>query len=573
MPLFELEIFGGTHVGRQRTLNEDTLAYNLSVDLSHWATPDNMPDKPIRLERAGIILADGMGGAEAGEVASALASEAMRTFFNQSLRNPALEDDEVILHLRQGMMLAHDRIVMDALANNAHRGMGTTLIAGLIERDHLMVMWSGDSRVYRYHPEQIDQDGKPHPPHLQMISDDHSMVWEMVMRGEITAEEARVHPYSNVITQSLGDVRNKPKPDYRVVPIYEGDLILFCSDGLNGMLSDPDMARILASGQPLDLMVGELIDAANEAGGHDNISLVLAKVLQGKATPRFTSTEKSEPGATEGGSALLEKMTQAQDLPSQSNIQANPPVSQSQTHEPNFSQSLPSNRAPSFPWAFIWVPLLLAGIIYLGWHLYANKGTNGHDRYMTVKEFANRNGAESEVLIKLDSLYSQFQQGSMEQDQFLTELDDIDTRLRTLPTEGAVGSPEQIMPDLPEEPTSPNTKKEELYWIQHYKKLLTHVNAYLKKERAKDPNNKSYPKQKAIDSLSIAIQEALGQVEEGKLKKDPAEIKINEFRRKFSEIKAMPDTPSQAVEAPTVEADSADLKLKEVKDTLIIEQE
>lgn len=570
--MFELEIFGGTHVGRQRTLNEDTLAYNLSVDLSNWATPDNLPDKPIRLERAGIILADGMGGAEAGEVASALASEAMRTFFNQSLRNPALEDDEVILHLRQGMMLAHDRIVMDALANNAHRGMGTTLIAGLIERDHLMVMWSGDSRVYRYHPEQIDQDGKPHPPHLQMISDDHSMVWEMVMRGEITAEEARVHPYSNVITQSLGDVRNKPKPDYRVVPIYEGDLILFCSDGLNGMLSDPDMARILGSGQPLDLMVGELIDAANAAGGHDNISLVLAKVIQGKATPRFTSSEKSEPGATEGGSALLEKMTQAQDLPSQSHIQANPPVSQSQTHEPNFSQSLPSNMAPSFPWAFIWVPLLLAGIIYLGWHLYANKGTNGHDRYMSVKKFAIHNG-DSVELRKLDSLFSQFQQGSIEQDQFLTELNDIDTRLRTLPTEGAVGSPEQIMPDLPEEPTSPNTGKEKLFWIQPYKDLLTEVNADLEKERAKGLNSQSSPKLKALEDLSNAVRDALSQVEQGKLKDVPARTKINEFRRQFSKIKTMPDTPSQAVEAPTVEADSADLKLKEVKDTLIIEQE
>jgi len=247
---------GGTDIGRKRALNED--CYGVFDELGLF------------------VVADGMGGHAAGEVASRAAVDVLRDFI-ASTRIPddstwpfQLDSDlpRAANRLVSGIKLANQAINKASQENLEKKGMGTTIVAAMAEGDELFLAHVGDSRAYLFSKGMIWR-----------ITSDHSYVEEMVLAGHITQEQARVHPMRNIITRALGT-----KPDVSVdlsrhnqVP---GDIYLLCSDGLSGMLTDGEIARII-SNHTIDLSacVNELIKGANEKGGEDNITAILLKAI------------------------------------------------------------------------------------------------------------------------------------------------------------------------------------------------------------------------------------------------------------------------------------------------------
>lgn len=303
-----LEILSRTDVGQQRLLNEDSLAYSTGSGLEGWVVNGEGQNSLSAPGPVVVILADGMGGSEAGEIASSLAIKTMQEHLQSLFQHMPSDQEDIIRQIKQGFLLAHDRIISEAIANAKQKGMGTTLIAGILHEGHAFIVWSGDSRLYRYFPSETDSFGKYHAPHLQLLTQDHSMVWQMVQQGELTPEEARVHPYSNIITQSLGDTQSRPRPDYLILPIYQGDLLLFCSDGLNSMLSDDQIKELCAANPDLRVLADTLVEEANLAGGTDNISVVLARVQSGFPRPHLQNIGEQDRVITIGGADLAKVM-------------------------------------------------------------------------------------------------------------------------------------------------------------------------------------------------------------------------------------------------------------------------
>ena len=248
MALGIVEQVGRTDVGRQRSANEDSLV----------------------LRPPFFAVADGMGGARAGEVASAIAAEA---FEGASAAGEAAE-----AQLARLLREANRRIYDLAVTDESHRGMGTTLTAAKVHDGEVSLAHVGDSRAYRM------RDGG-----LEQITRDHSLVAELERSGQITPEAAEHHPQRSIITRALG-----PEPDVEVdtdaVAARDGDLFLLCSDGLTSMISDDEVAAILRTSATLDEAADALIKAANQSGGKDNITVVLFRIGElGDAVPEATT--------------------------------------------------------------------------------------------------------------------------------------------------------------------------------------------------------------------------------------------------------------------------------------------
>ncbi len=224
-----------TDVGRVRDGNEDAYLVDDAMGL--------------------IAVADGMGGHRAGEVASATALEALRAAINGG--RP----------LRESIEDANDAVYTKSLTDTSLRGMGTTLTAGtLVAGDTLLVGHVGDSRAYLLH------DGE-----LRQVTDDHSLVEELVREGRLTADEAAVHPQRSIITRALG-VDASVEVDVYPVELVPGDRLLLCSDGLTGMVQPDDIAATLRRESDPARAAAQLVDAANAAGGEDNITVVVVAV-------------------------------------------------------------------------------------------------------------------------------------------------------------------------------------------------------------------------------------------------------------------------------------------------------
>jgi serine/threonine protein phosphatase PrpC len=236
MALRIVEHAGRSDVGRQRNANED----------------DFVVAPPF------LAVADGMGGAKAGEVASAMATEG---FEGEQDSGEAAE-----VQLARILREANKRIYELAVADESHRGMGTTLTAAKVTGDEISLGHVGDSRAYRM------RDGE-----LEQLTKDHSLVAELERSGQISAEAAEHHPQRSIITRALG-----PEPDVEVdtytLTGRDGDLFLLCSDGLTSMISDEEVASILRSAESLDAAADALVRAANQSGGKDNITVVLFRV-------------------------------------------------------------------------------------------------------------------------------------------------------------------------------------------------------------------------------------------------------------------------------------------------------
>jgi protein phosphatase len=238
-----------TDVGRQRANNED--AVSLDAD------------------RGIVVLADGMGGYNAGEVASELAvtlvSRELARWLDQAAHVAATRD------VRRAMEICVDtanRAIFDASHTKPEcAGMGTTLVMAVLHGGTLIVGHVGDSRAYRW------RDGT-----LEQLTRDHSLLQEQLDIGLITPEEAAHSEHRNLVTRALG-VEDTVMLDAKDIPIQPGDLFLLCSDGLNDMLTDADIATELAREHgSLELCTRRLIDEANARGGRDNISVALIRV-------------------------------------------------------------------------------------------------------------------------------------------------------------------------------------------------------------------------------------------------------------------------------------------------------
>jgi PPM family protein phosphatase len=205
-----------------------------------------------------FVVADGMGGAQAGEIASRIAIETFEADLPDGL---AAE-----LGLAERVREANRRIYDSAHEERERAGMGTTLTAAYLEDQSLAIAHVGDSRAYMLRAGS-----------LQRLTRDHSLVDELVRRGKLTEEQAAEHPQRSIITRALG-----PEPEVEVdtwsYPVRSGDVLLLCSDGLTSMLSEDQVATILTHASTLEQAGDELIAAANAAGGRDNITVVLFEV-------------------------------------------------------------------------------------------------------------------------------------------------------------------------------------------------------------------------------------------------------------------------------------------------------
>lgn len=560
-------------MGQQRILNEDTLAFGLNNEWSQWATVDALPGDAVQVERAAVILADGMGGAEAGEIASALACASMQEYFSSALSSVQKDDDDIIIRLRQGLLLAHDSIVADTILHPARRGMGTTIITGLIDLGKLYVMWSGDSRVYRYFPKDKDKSGKEHPDHLQMISRDHSMVWDMVLQGELTAEEARVHSYSNVITQSLGDVHNKPSPDYRVTPLYKNDILLFCTDGLNGMLSDQEIQGLFRTHQDLVQLGDALIDAANLAGGTDNITLILVRVVDGPKRPHLEDLDVQDKVVTEGGASLMQKMKQPVDTDSEL-----PPDHSNQVSMPVH----PGRKKRIRIWPLVLLccllPLFLIG---LWWYLKVPENNLSlQERIQFLQGEDLSSSLSSREKFQFDSLVREYELGQISEDKMRGVIGFYEQQAGVLSPTGTFGSmPEEGDPEQPEDDSDQIVSQGTgSFWNPHFQKLLQNVNSFMTGIQ-KDSLLGQKEKEEFLSTLNALEKDIRNSFDERgvvKYKDIEAREKRDELLKKYKQVrekvrkrregKALPepevDSPKQPVPIRQHEGDSVSDTLK-----------
>jgi PPM family protein phosphatase len=250
------EFFCATDTGRARNNNEDSVSMDEAASL--------------------IVLADGMGGYNAGEVASGMATSFLTTELGRWLReasSTALDTD-----VKRAMDICVDngnRAIFNAANSNPqYAGMGTTLVVAVFRDSRLLLGHVGDSRGYRLRAGRLVQ-----------ITHDHSLLQEQIDAGLITVEQAAFSANKNLVTRAVG-VEDTVLLETHVHEVMPGDLYLLCSDGLSDMLDDESISQLLQACDSLDEAAGALIDAANDAGGKDNISVILARARSSSTASR-----------------------------------------------------------------------------------------------------------------------------------------------------------------------------------------------------------------------------------------------------------------------------------------------
>lgn len=236
-----LRAAGATDVGRRRRTNEDRFGFDPGLGL--------------------YLVADGMGGHTAGQVASGLAMDAML----EAVRCGTVGDGSPTERLRRAVAAANDLIFGTAEEQPGLAGMGTTLVALLVAGGRAAVAHVGDSRVYRVRAGRIRQ-----------LTDDHSLVGELQRRGEISADAAREHPHRHVLTRALG-VRADAEPDLAELGFESGDVFVLCTDGLTQHVRDEEIEKSVVAGADLAEACERLVALANARGGEDNITVLLVR--------------------------------------------------------------------------------------------------------------------------------------------------------------------------------------------------------------------------------------------------------------------------------------------------------
>lgn len=233
-----------THVGLVRPLNED--AFSIAADQQPYGI---------------AIVADGMGGHLAGEVASSLAVEVVAKHITEQIDTATDPNDLLVSAIQEANRAVHQR----AATQQGLNGMGTTLIVSLFDSEQILIGHIGDSRAY------LMQAGV-----LRQVTDDHTLVYELYKNGQITLEEAQQHPQRNIVTRAVG-TDERVQADLLRFEWSEGDLFLICSDGLTNMVEDRELETILQAEGTVTAKVDALIDKAILSGGHDNVTVVVVQ--------------------------------------------------------------------------------------------------------------------------------------------------------------------------------------------------------------------------------------------------------------------------------------------------------
>lgn len=279
------KLIAGTNIGLRQN-NEDNFTVCADLSKNDWGIPVNYHEE-IELGNLGCVLvvADGMGGQNAGEVASSIAIETVHEMFSVDvLPTNVLESSAAIdNYLKKVICEADLRIKKVTRDNPSTSGMGSTIVIAWIIEKLVHVAWLGDSRAYCI----IKDKG------IARLTKDHSYVQSLVDAGKITDDQAITHPDSNIINRSLGDTSQKAKPDVVSIELTEGEVILLCSDGLCGVCRDAVIGGIVEDNiSDLRECREELISAALEAGGSDNITIAMIYITQcdnGAANPKIVN--------------------------------------------------------------------------------------------------------------------------------------------------------------------------------------------------------------------------------------------------------------------------------------------
>lgn len=233
-----------TDIGHTRTKNEDRAL--IRNDLNGFTL---------------AIVADGMGGHQAGDIASQLAIEIIQDQLQMIHIDLPVEERKLIV--RQAIYMANDSIYQLASTKLQYQGMGTTVVLAIATEEWLLIANIGDSRAYKASEKSIIQ-----------LTEDHSLVSELVKNGQITAEEASFHPRRNVLTRALGTEQNVTIDIYDYV-WSDKDFLLLCTDGLSGFVDNQQILQILNQNEDIYFKADKLVESALEAGGEDNITVVL----------------------------------------------------------------------------------------------------------------------------------------------------------------------------------------------------------------------------------------------------------------------------------------------------------
>ena len=256
-----------TDVGRKRKGNEDSLFVNADQSL--------------------FVVADGMGGHAAGEVASKIAVDAINEFVvltagDEEITWPFGLDENMSYdgnRLKTAVRFANRKVLEATKERAEYEGMATTVAAVLVDGESANLAHVGDSRVYLYRPSGAPSEGASATPdgELTQLTSDHSWVNEQLLSGVISADQARSHPLRNVVTRALGGKADL-QVEMQVHKIEAGDVLMLCSDGLTTMLPDDQMGELLkGAGDDLREAAEALVAAANDRGGEDNITVLLLK--------------------------------------------------------------------------------------------------------------------------------------------------------------------------------------------------------------------------------------------------------------------------------------------------------
>ena len=269
-----------------RPNNEDNYQLCEALDDGKWGFET---DREAVLGDKGclLVVADGMGGMNAGEVASALAIETIKEWFSaEKLNGEVVASAESIeRHIVDAIVAADARIKKESAADKEKEGMGSTIVLAWVIDGHVYVGWCGDSRAYRFNPETG----------LESLSRDHSYVQELVDAGKLAPELAFDHPNNNIITRSLGDPSKKAQPDVKRFPLRAGDIVMLCSDGLSGVLHDHEIATVIAeNSETLATCRDALWHASEYIGWNDNVTVELFQALSIAEQEQEQESEKAD---------------------------------------------------------------------------------------------------------------------------------------------------------------------------------------------------------------------------------------------------------------------------------------
>ena len=307
--------------GRKRRRNEDAFVV----------------DPPL------FVIADGMGGAQAGEVASRLAAAAFREYHEADELDPEAR-------LAATIQEANRRIYERSRADAETSGMGTTITAALVTGDAVAIGHVGDSRAYRL------RDGR-----LEQLTHDHSLVGDLVRSGRLSPEEARSHPQRSVITRALGTDPDVDVDTFTVEP-EAGDVYVLCSDGLTDMVEDEEIVEIVQEHASLDPAAKALVKAANRRGGDDNVTVILFTLEEGE--PAALEETAALPATNGAGDADLEDTLSGLEVPAAARA-ASPPA-QATVVEPAEREPPPRRWARGIA-LFLLLLVLVAALVLAGY--------------------------------------------------------------------------------------------------------------------------------------------------------------------------------------------------------------